>query len=106
MHGLKYCILKLAFLNGKGPTAEGAMEAFLKLVSEGKIQNTPCTLQGGGGFTSCRLCRRPPMPLPLSSTLLVRLQGYQTCVGAGMLAPGVANAVLAQHFVVGGLPAL
>ena len=41
------------------------------------------------------------MPLPLFSTLLLRLQGYQTCVGAGMLAPGLANAVLAQHFVLG-----
>ena len=28
------------------------------------------------------------------------LQGYQTCGGAGMLAPGLANAVLAQHFVL------
>jgi hypothetical protein len=36
-------------------------------------------------------------------TLLLRLQGYQTCVGAGMLAPGLANAALAQHFVLGGL---
>ena len=41
------------------------------------------------------------MPLPLSSTLLLRLQGSQTCVGAGMLASGLANAVLAQHFVLG-----
>ena len=40
----------------------------------------------------------------LKRTLLLRLQGYQTCVGAGMLAPGLANAVLAQHFVLGGLP--
>ena len=37
----------------------------------------------------------------LGRTLLLRLQGYQTCVGAGMLAPGLANAVLAQHFVLG-----
>ena len=36
----------------------------------------------------------------LGRTLLLRLQGYQTCVGAGMLAPGLANAVLAQHFVL------
>ena len=40
------------------------------------------------------------MPLPLSSTLLLRLQGYQTCVGAGMVVPGLANAMLAQHFVL------
>ena len=39
----------------------------------------------------------------LGRTLLLRLQGYQTCVGAGMLASGVANVVLAQHFVLGGL---
>ena len=32
--------------------------------------------------------------------MLWRLQGYQTCVGAGMLAPGLANAVLVQHFVL------
>ena len=37
----------------------------------------------------------------LGRTLLLRLQGYQTCVGAGMLAPGVANVVLVQHFVLG-----
>ena len=35
-------------------------------------------------------------------TLLLRLQGYQTCVGLGMLVLGLANAVLAPHFVVGG----
>ena len=29
----------------------------------------------------------------------MRLQGYQTCVGAGMLAPGLANVVLAQHLM-------
>ena len=34
-------------------------------------------------------------------TLLLRLQGYQTCGGAGMLAPGLANAVLVQHLVLG-----
>ena len=34
-------------------------------------------------------------------TLLLRLQGYQTCAGAGMLAPGLANVVLAQHLVLG-----
>ena len=33
--------------------------------------------------------------------MLLRVQGYQTCVGAGMLAPGLANAVLVQHFVLG-----
>ena len=33
-------------------------------------------------------------------TLLLQLQGYQTCVGAGMVAPGLANAVLAQHLVL------
>ena len=37
----------------------------------------------------------------LGRTLLLRLQGYQTCAGAGMLVPGLANAVLAQHFVLG-----
>ena len=42
----------------------------------------------------------------LGRTLLLRLQGYQTCVGAGMLAPGLANAVLAQHFVLGVFPHL
>ena len=41
------------------------------------------------------------MPLPLPSTLLLRLQGYQTCAGAGMLAPGLANVVLVQHLVLG-----
>ena len=29
----------------------------------------------------------------------MRLQGYQTCADAGMLAPGLPNAVLAQHLV-------
>ena len=33
--------------------------------------------------------------------VLLRLQGYQTCGNAGMLASGLANAVLAQHFVLG-----
>ena len=42
----------------------------------------------------------------LGRTLLLRLQGYQTCGGSGMLASGLANAVLAQHFVLGGLPTL
>ena len=42
----------------------------------------------------------------LGRTLLLRLQGYQTCVGAGMLAPGLANAVLVQHFVLGCFPHL
>ena len=42
----------------------------------------------------------------LGRTLLLRLQGYQTCAGAGMLGPGLANAVLVQHFVLGGLPDL
>ena len=37
----------------------------------------------------------------LGRTLLLRLLGYQTCVGAGMLAPGLANAVLLQHLVLG-----
>ena len=36
----------------------------------------------------------------LGRTLLLRLQGYQTCAGAGMLAPGLANAVLVQHLVL------
>ena len=37
----------------------------------------------------------------LGRTLLLRLQGYQTCDEAGMLAPGLANAVLVQHLVLG-----
>ena len=45
------------------------------------------------------LLKKPLFP---RRTLLLRLQGYQTCGGAGMLAPGLANVVLAQHFVVGG----
>ena len=36
----------------------------------------------------------------LGRTLLLRLQGYQTCVGARMLTPGLANAVLVQHSVL------
>ena len=39
----------------------------------------------------------------LGRTLLLRLQGYQTCAGAGMLAPGLANVVLVQHLVLGGV---
>ena len=39
----------------------------------------------------------------LGRTLLLRLQGYQTCADAGMLAPGLTNAVLPQHSVLGGL---
>ena len=39
----------------------------------------------------------------LGRTLLLQLQGYQTCAGAGMLAPGLPNAMLVQHFVLGGL---
>ena len=39
----------------------------------------------------------------LGRTLLLRLQGYQTCAGAGILAPGLANAVLVQHLVLGGV---
>jgi len=39
----------------------------------------------------------------LGRTLLLRLQGYQTCAGAGMLAPGLANAVLMQHLVLIGM---
>ena len=37
----------------------------------------------------------------LGRTLLLRLQGYQTCGGAGMLAPGLPNAMLVQHLVLG-----
>ena len=37
----------------------------------------------------------------LGRTLLLRLQGYQTFVGAGMLAPGLPNAMLVQHLVLG-----
>ena len=42
----------------------------------------------------------------LGRTLLLRLQGYQTRAGAGMLAPGLPNAMLVQHFVLGGFPHL
>ena len=42
----------------------------------------------------------------LGRTLLLRLQGYQICVGAGMLGPGLANAMLVQHLVLGGVWAL
>ena len=38
--------------------------------------------------------------------MLWRLQGYQTCDGAGMLAQGLANVVLAQLFVLGCFPDL
>ena len=31
----------------------------------------------------------------------MRLQGYQTYAGTGMLAPGLANVVVSQHFVLG-----
>ena len=37
----------------------------------------------------------------LGRTLLLRLQRYQTCDGAGMLAPGLPNAMLVQHLVLG-----
>ena len=37
----------------------------------------------------------------LGRTLLLRIQGYQTCAGARMLDPRLANAALAQHFVLG-----
>ena len=37
----------------------------------------------------------------LGRTLLLRLQGYQTCVGVGMVASGLANVALVQHFVLG-----
>ena len=37
----------------------------------------------------------------LGRTLLLRFQCYQTCDGAGMLASGLANAALAQYFVLG-----
>jgi len=42
----------------------------------------------------------------MARTLLLQLQGYQTCGGAGMLAPGLANVVLAKHFVLGVFGAL
>ena len=42
----------------------------------------------------------------LGRTLLLRLQGYQTCGGAGMLVPGLANAALAHHLVLGCFPDL
>ena len=37
----------------------------------------------------------------LGRTLLLRLQGYQSCGGAGKVVPGLANALLVQHFVLG-----
>ena len=37
----------------------------------------------------------------LRRTLLLRLQGSQTCAGVGMLAPGLPNVVMAQHLVLG-----
>ena len=37
----------------------------------------------------------------LGRTLLLRVQGYQTCAVAGMVAPGLANVLLAQHLVLG-----
>ena len=37
----------------------------------------------------------------LGRTLLLRLQGYQTFAGAAMLAPGLPNAMLVQHLVLG-----
>ena len=42
----------------------------------------------------------------LGRTLLLRLQGYQICGGAGMVVPGLANAVLVQHSVLGFFPHL
>ena len=39
----------------------------------------------------------------LGRTLLLRLQGYQTCAGAGTLAPGLANVVVVQHLVLIGM---
>ena len=39
----------------------------------------------------------------LGRTLRLRLQGYQTCVGAGMVAPGLPNAMLVKHFVLIGM---
>ena len=42
----------------------------------------------------------------LGRTLLLRLQGYQTCAGAGMLVAGLANAVLVQHLVLGDVSGL
>ena len=37
----------------------------------------------------------------LGRTRLLLLQRYQTCGGAGMVVPGLANAVLVHHLVVG-----
>ena len=51
----------------------------------------------------CRFGCLLEKPLFLGRTLLLRFQGYQTCAGAGMLAPGLANAVLLQHLVLGGV---
>ena len=38
MHGLKFCVLELVFLNWKGPASEAeAMGPFLKLTLEEKV---------------------------------------------------------------------
>ena len=42
----------------------------------------------------------------LGRTLLLRLHGYQSCAGPGMLAPVLENAVLVWHFVLGMFRAL
>ena len=62
--------------------------------------NTQRFLWGSGGRAEAERERRGERGF-FGRTLLLRLQGYQTCAGAGMLAPGVANAVLVQHFVLG-----
>ena len=50
MHGLKYCIVKLVFLNGKRPTAEGKGHGTLFEVGfRRKNPEHAMHPQGGGG---------------------------------------------------------
>ena len=52
MHGFKYCILKLVFLNWKGPAAEGrAVGLSLKLEVDLRRKSPEHAMhpQGGGG---------------------------------------------------------
>ena len=63
MHGSKYCFLKLGFLNGKGPAAEGkAMGLSLKLEVDLRRKNSEHAmhpLQGAADPKGFALCRRP-----------------------------------------------
>ena len=66
MHGFKYYFLKLVFLNGKGPAAEGkAMGPSLKLEVDlrREILNTPCTRKEAADLKGFALCRRPSCKL-------------------------------------------